>query len=109
MTTKQMAQMSDFAFAAMILQDKLDRLENPNTPLANRLQLAIHGLKRNDIYDKTRPKSWWNIEFVGEAGQPISPADVPDLELLRIGGLVARGYWQGQIDFDADESEEYES
>lgn len=44
MTGKQIAKMSDFAFAAWILQEKLDRMDNPYTPLASKLRATINAL-----------------------------------------------------------------
>lgn len=48
MTGKQIAKMSDFAFAAWILQEKLDRMSNPNTPLAQKMRSAANTLRELD-------------------------------------------------------------
>lgn len=49
MTGKQIAKMSDFAFAAWILQEKLDRMGNPNTPLAQKIRSAVNTLHELDM------------------------------------------------------------
>ncbi len=43
-TGKQMAAMSDLAFAVKLLQEKLDRMDNPYTPLASKLRATINAL-----------------------------------------------------------------
>lgn len=48
MTGKQIAKMSDFAFAAWILQEKLDRMSNLNTPLAQKMRSAANTLRELD-------------------------------------------------------------
>ena len=48
MTGKQIAKMSDFAFAGWILQEKLDRMSNPNTPLAQKMRSAANTLRELD-------------------------------------------------------------
>lgn len=48
MTGKQIAKMSDFAFAAWILQEKLYRMSNPNTPLAQKMRSAANTLRELD-------------------------------------------------------------
>lgn len=48
MTGKQIAQMSDLAFAAWILQEKLDRMSNPNTTLAKRMRSVAAVLRTLD-------------------------------------------------------------
>lgn len=109
MTNKAMAQMNDYEFAVTVLQEKLGKIENPNTPMANRLRVAIHGLRRQDILERTRKKSWWEIVYTDEDGNIVASRDMPEVELERIGDMVREGYYQGQIDFEADSTEEYYS
>lgn len=109
MTNKAMAQMNDYEFAVSIMQAKLNMLDNPDTPMANRLRVAIHGLRRQDMLERTRKKSWWEITFTDTDGNILASRDMPEVELERIGAMVREGYYQGQIDFEADESEAYYS
>ena len=45
MTGKQINKMSDLAFAAWILQEKLDRMNNPFTPLAKKICQSVNTLR----------------------------------------------------------------
>lgn len=54
MTGKQLKQMSDLAFAAWVLQERHDRMSNPNTPLAEKLRSATNTLRRLDEMENTK-------------------------------------------------------
>lgn len=46
--------MSDLAFAAWVLQERHDRMSNPNTPLAKKLRSAANTLRRLDGMEKEK-------------------------------------------------------
>ena len=48
MTGKQINEMSDFAFAAWVLQEHYDRMSNPNTTLAKRMRSVAAVLRTLD-------------------------------------------------------------
>ena len=48
MTGKQINEMSDFAFAAWVLQERYDRMSNPNTTLAKRMRSVAAVLRTLD-------------------------------------------------------------
>ena len=48
MTGKQINEMSDFAFAAWVLQERYDRMSNPNTTLAKRTRSVAAVLRTLD-------------------------------------------------------------
>lgn len=99
-------ELSNLEFAAMALQERFDKLKNPYTPLAQKLQLAIHELRFLDQKEKNQPKNWWYIQLLGDEGQHIRPDDLIPQELQKIAGMVARGFTAGQIDTEAYESSE---
>ena len=101
------AQMNDYEVAIAVIQGRLDDMSDERSPIAKRLALAIHGLRKQDITERIRPKCWWNITYTNKNGDCVQAREMPDVELERIGYMVAQGYYQGEIDFDADESEEY--
>lgn len=49
---KKEQDMSEFEFAASVLQEKLDRMQNPYSPLANKLRSTIGLLKYRDKTEK---------------------------------------------------------
>lgn len=48
MTRKQINEMSDLAFAAWVLQERYDRMGNPNTTLARRMRSVAVALRNMD-------------------------------------------------------------
>lgn len=106
MTIKEIRQMDDIAFAVRVLNERLDKLNNPNAPLATKLRCSMRTLE-NIIDRETRCKksNWWSITYSGDAGQVRYTREMPESELIRIGKLVARGYFCGEIYGDEDDSQ----
>ena len=98
--------LSNLEFAALVLQERLDKLQNPNTPKAQKLRLAIHELRFLDQKEKSTPKNWWYLQFLGDEGQHVRPDDLIPQELQRIAGMVARGFTAGEINPGAYDGEE---
>lgn len=97
LTKKELDKMSDLELAAIILQEKLDKLTNPNTPIAAKLRVTINHLRTIDTLEKTRMKGWWYIQYYNEDGMRMLPQEVPETELDRIGHLVQVGFGSGEI------------
>ena len=97
MTQKELAALSDLQFAAMLLQDRLDRLMNPNTPLAAKLRMTLNHLRELDIKETSRPGGYWYIQFFNENGDRLLPEEMEENELDRIGHLVMVGFGAGEI------------
>ena len=97
MKQKELAAMSDLQFAAILLQDRLDRIANPNTPLAAKIRATLHHLHVLDIKEKNRPGGYWYIQFFNESGNRLLPDEMEESELDRIGHLVMVGFGAGEI------------
>ena len=82
--------LSNLEFAALMLQERLDKLQNPNTPMAQKLRLAINELKFLDQKEKTTPKNWWFVQYIGDEGQHVRADDLIPQELQRIGKMLNR-------------------
>ena len=89
--------MSNLEFAVAILQERFDKLANPYTPLAQKLQLAIHELQYLDTKEKTTPKNWWYMQFLGDDGQHVRADDLALEERHRIANMIVRGFTAGEI------------
>ncbi|MEG0985021.1 MAG: hypothetical protein RSK76_01455 [Clostridia bacterium] len=97
MNTIELRQMSDLALATSMLQEKLDKLTNPNTPLAAKLRMSISHIKELDTNEKTQSKGWWYIQYYNETGSRLLPQEMEETELDRIGHLVQLGFGSGEI------------
>ena len=89
--------LSNLEFAALVLQERLDTLQNPNTPMAQKLRLAINELKFLDQKEKATPKNWWFVQYIGDEGQHVRADDLIPQELQRIGNMIVRGFTAGEI------------
>lgn len=89
--------LSNLEYAAMVLQERLDKLANPNTPTAQKLRLAIHELRFLDQKEKSTPKNWWYIQYLGDEGQHVRADDLIPQELQRIANMIGRGFTAGEI------------
>ena len=108
MTKQEMAKLSDYEFAAQVLEKRLADLPKEDTPLANRLRQAVHALRRQDLRERMRKACWWEVTFTDERAGGVNARMVPPPELERIGQMVGRGYYCGVINYDnTDESEVY--
>lgn len=101
MKNKEIAAMSDLDFAAQILQQRLDKIYNPNSPLATKLRCAIHHLRAIDVKEQTRPAGYWFVQYYDAAGEHLSAMKLMTAELDRIGNLVRTGFTSGEITEDA--------
>lgn len=101
MTNKELGTVSDLEFAAQILQQRLDKIYNPNSPLASKLRCTIHRLRAIDIKEQTRPAGYWFIQYYDNAGEHIPAMKLTTAELDRIGNLVRVGFTSGELAEDA--------
>lgn len=97
MTNKELGAVSDLEFAAQILQQRLDKIYNPNSPLASKLRCTIHRLRAIDIREQTRPAGYWFIQYYDSSGEHIPVNSLTTTELVRIGDLVRVGFTSGEI------------
>lgn len=94
-TKKKLEEMSDLQFAKCILQDRLNSLKNPYSPLSAKLRVAINKL---DVLDnRPQRKNWWDVTYSDQNGNKLPAIDIGDGELERIGKMVAKGYSCGEI------------
>lgn len=100
--------LSNLEFAALVLQERLDKLQNPNTPMAQKLRLAINELRFLDQKEKSTPKNWWYMQYLGDEGQHIRADDLIPQEQQRIANMIARGFTAGEILPDAYEKDDNE-
>ena len=96
-TMKNPHDLSNLEFAAVALQVRLDKLQNPNTPLAQKLRLAINELKFLDQKEKSTPKNWWFVQYIGDEGQHCRADDLIPQERQRIANMIVRGFTAGEI------------
>lgn len=89
--------LSNLEFAALVLQEQLDKQPDRNSPMAQKLSLAIHELKFLDTKEKTSPKNWWYVQFLGDEGQHVRADDLIPMELQRIANMIVRGFTAGEI------------
>lgn len=94
-TKKQMDGMSEMQFAICILQDRLNKLTNPYSPLAKKLRMTISKLDR--LESQPVKVNWWDIVYTGPDGEKLCSLEINSGELERIGALVARGFSCGEI------------
>ena len=94
---EMLSKMSDLEFAALILQSKLDKLQNPNTPIASKYRCAIRSIQFLNQIEKTRMKESWSIQFWDDEGKRLLPQEVTDHELERIADLIKLGFGQGKL------------
>lgn len=105
MTIKEIKQIDDIAFAARILRERLNKLGNPNTPMAAKLRCSIRALE-NVVERKTSNRcNWWEITYTDDVGRSRYARDMQESELMRIGMLVERGFYCGEILTDDDDSQ----
>lgn len=97
MKNDELRRMSDLELAALILQEKLDKITNPNTPMAAKLRVTINHLRTIDTLEKTRMKGWCYIQYYDETGSRLLPQEMSETELDRIGHLVQVGFGSGEI------------
>ena len=71
-----LSKMSDLEFAALILQSKLDKLQNPNTPIASKYRCAIRSIQFLNQIEKTRMKESWSIQFWDDEGRRLLPQEI---------------------------------
>lgn len=93
-TMQQLREMSEKDFIAAVLHEKLDKMQNPNTPLAAKVRAAI-----NYITNQPNPQNRggaWAITITDTDGSSIAPINLPDAELDRIAELVRQGYSGGE-------------
>lgn len=92
---KQLEEMSDLQFAKCILQDRLNSLTNPYSPLSTKLRVTINKLDALD--NRPQRKNWWDVTYSDQNGDKLRAMDMGDGELSRIGQMVAKGYSCGEI------------
>lgn len=102
LTNKQIAEMSDLAFAAALIQDRHDRLANPGSVMAQKMRRAIRTIEQVDCKMKERagaekPRNFWSIHFFDGSGRKLSPAEISCSELERVGEMVSEGYPNGGL------------
>lgn len=97
LTQKELSTISDLEFAAQILQQRLDKIYNPNSPLASKLRCAIHRLRAIDIKEQTRPAGYWFVQYYDTAGEHLPAIKLTTEELVRIGNLIQNGFTSGEI------------
>lgn len=93
-TMQQLREMSEKDFIAAVLHEKLDKMQNPNTPLAAKVRAAI-----NYITNQPNPQKCggtWKLSITDTDGSSIAPINLPDAELDRIAELVRQGYSGGE-------------
>lgn len=101
-TKKQLEEQSDLNFAMCILNDRLNGLTNPYSPLATKLRRSVQTL---EPLDRPKSRDWWRITFTDEDGEKRPDCDIDDGELNRIGKMVAEGYTSGEIYTGGEEDE----
>lgn len=101
-TQKQIAQMSDLDFAAVVMRRHASSMKNPYTPLANKYRTAAYRLECLSQKEKSTKKNWWSITYTDGSGQKKDFREMPDHELNRIGTMVARGYACGEINTEEE-------
>ena len=89
--------MSNFEFAALVLQEQLDKQPDRNSPMTQKLSLAIHELKFLDTKEKTMPKNWRYVQYLGDEGQHVRADELIPQELQRIANMIIRGFTAGEI------------
>lgn len=89
--------MSDLEFAALILQSKLDKLQNPNTPIASKYRCAIRSIQFLNQIEKTRMKESWSIQFWDDEGRRLLPQEITERALEQVGDFIKLGYGQGKL------------
>lgn len=89
--------LSNLEFAALVLQEQLDKQPDRNSPMAQKLSLAIHELRFLDHKEKSTPKNWWYVQFLDDEGQHVRPDDLIPQELQRIANMIVRGFTAGEI------------
>ena len=94
---KKSHDLSNLEFAALELQGRLDKLQNPNTLPAQKLQAAINELRFLDHREKSAPKNWWFVQYTGEDGQHCRADDLIPQERERIANMIVRGFTAGEI------------
>lgn len=94
---KKSHDLSNLEFAALELQGRLDKLQNPNTILAQKLQAAINELRYLDHKEKSTPKNWWFVQYIDEEGQHCRADDLIPQERERIANMIVRGFMAGEI------------
>ena len=94
---KQLAQMSELEFAAIVMRAHADAMKNPYTPMAKKYRMAAYRLECLVQKEKTTRKNWWDINYTDSSGLKMSTRKMPESELQRIGEMVSRGYSCGEI------------
>lgn len=106
LTNKNCKEMSDLAFTAVVLTEKLDKLGNPNTPIAAKLRCAINTVKGLVVKEETKKANWWSIDYSDSEAKRLPARYLFNDELERIGGLVSRGFSCGEIYPDVTNDDE---
>ena len=87
--------MTDLEFAAHVLQRKLDKAQNPNTPFAAKLQQTIIDLRHRDEAERQRMKNSWAVQYYDTDGEPVRSVDMETWALTQVAELILRGYATG--------------
>jgi len=87
--------MSDLEFAAHILQLKLNKVQNPNTPFAAKLRQTITDLRHRDEAEHQRMKNSWAIQYYDPYGDPVRSVDMEPWALVQATELILQGYATG--------------
>ncbi len=93
-TMQQLREMSEKDFIAAVLHEKLDKMQNPNTPLAAKVRAAINYIANQP--NQTKRGGTWALTITDTDGSSITPINLPDAELDRIAELVRQGYSGGE-------------
>lgn len=94
---KQLAQMSELEFAAIVMREHANAAKNPHTPMAKKYRMAAYRLECLVQKEKSTRKNWWDITYTDSAGMKMNVLKMPEHELQRIGEMVSRGYACGEI------------
>lgn len=94
---KQLAQMSELEFAAIVMRTYADAAKNPHTPMEKKYRMAAYRLECLVQKEKFTRKNWWDITYTDSAGLKMSTRKMPESELQRIGEMVSCGYACGEI------------
>lgn len=94
---KSMNDLSNLSFAMLVLQEKRNRLQDPRSPLGQKLRLAIDELQYLETRENSAPKNWWYIQCLDGNAQHIGALDLTESERQRIAALIVQGYTAGEI------------
>ena len=78
-TMQQLREMSEKDFIAAVLHEKLDKMQNPNTPLAAKVRAAINYIANQP--NQTKRGGTWALTITDTDGSSITPINLPDAEL----------------------------